>query len=160
MGKRGPKPTPTATLKLRGSWRGELNKSEPEPEKGIPECPPEVKGVAKECWEQVAPMLDNMGVLTVADNMALSLLCETYAHWRRSQDLLNKYGDVYPIRDDHGNVKYLQQTPYVAIARNFGKALKDMLTEFGLTPSSRSRIVTTGDSQAKSADARMAYLSG
>jgi len=160
MGKRGPKPTPTATLKLRGSWRGDINKNEPSPDKGMPDCPPEVQGVAKECWEQIAPMLNDMGVLTKADGMALSLLCETFAHWRRAQDLLTKHGDVYPIKDEAGKVKYLQQTPYVSITRNFGKALKEMLCEFGLTPSARSRIETTGDKQTVKADERISYLTG
>lgn len=160
MGKRGPRPTPTAQLKLRGSWRGGINKNEPEPERGTPEMPNGMKGVSKECWLQLSPILDDMGVLTIADSLALQLLCETFAHWKRAQDMLSKHGDVYPIKDDNGKVKYLQQSPYVAISRNFGKALKDLLCEFGLTPSARSRVETSGDRQTNKADARMKYLSG
>jgi P27 family predicted phage terminase small subunit len=160
MGKRGPKPTPTAMLKLRGSWRGDVNKDEPMPDIGVPECPKEIEGIAKDCWDELAPMLVGMNVLTVADGKAFELLCVTFSNWKRSEAMLQKHGDVYPIRDANNNVKYLQQSPYVAMARNFGKAFKEMLCEFGLTPSSRSRIVTGGDKQATKADERMKYLSG
>jgi len=119
-----------------------------------------LEGNAKACWEELSEMLLDMGVLTKSDGMALALMCETYSHWRRSQDLLAKYGDVYPIKDDNGKVKYLQQTPYVAIARNFAKQFKDMLCEFGLTPSSRSRIQTVADGKTAKADERMSYFGG
>ena len=160
MGKRGTKPTPTNVLKLRGSWRGEINKNEPHPEIGTPEMPDDLEGISKECWEKVVPILQEMNVLTVADGLALQLLCETFAHWRRAEELLVRHGDVYPILDNNGNVKYLQQSPYVSIARNNAKALKDMLCEFGLTPSSRSRIQTASDSRVETQDERMKYLQG
>jgi len=160
MGKRGPKPTPTAMLKLRGSWRGEINKNEPTPEVCIPDCPKELEGNAKDCWEELAPMLVDMSILTVADGKAFELLCVTFSNWKRSEEMLRKHGDVYPIRDANNEIKYLQQSPYVAMARNFGKAFKEMLCEFGLTPSARSRVSTSGDKQTKTADARMKYLSG
>ena len=160
MGKRGPKPTPTAMLKLRGSWRGDINKNEPEAEVGIPECPKHLDGYAKDCWDELAPMLVNMKILTVADGKAFELLCTTFSNWKRSEEMLNKHGDVYPIRDSNNQVKYLQQSPYVAMARNFGKAFKDMLCEFGLTPSARSRVIASADNQSNKADERMKYLSG
>ena len=160
MGKRGPKPTPTSLLKLRGSWRGDINKHEPMPDVGVPECPKELDGIAKGCWDELAPMLVGMKVLTIADGKAFELLCVTFSNWKRSEAMLQKHGDVYPIRDANNQVKYLQQSPYVAMARNFGKAFKEMLCEFGLTPSARSRVTMGNDNQTKQADARMKYLSG
>lgn len=160
MGKRGPKPTPTSLLKLRGSWRGDINKDEPVPDIGVPECPKELDGMAKDCWDELAPMLVGMKVLTIADGKAFELLCVTFSNWKRSEAMLQKHGDVYAIRDGNNQVKYLQQSPYVAMSRNFGKAFKDMLCEFGLTPSARSRVIISKDNQTKQADARMKYLSG
>ena len=160
MGRRGTKPTPTNVLKLRGSWRGEINKNEPQPEAVAPEMPIGLDGMAKDCWEQLVPILSDMRVLTVADGMALYLLAETFATWRRADEMIKKDGDVYPIKDNDGNVKYLQQSPYVSIARNSAKALKDLLCEFGLTPSARSRVQTTSDNQSKKQDERMKYLGG
>ena len=158
MGRRGTKPTPTNVLKLRGSWRGDINKNEPQPEAIPPPMPDALDGMAKDCWEQLVPLLADMKVLTVADGMALYLLSETYATWRRADDMLKKDGDVYPIKTEDGKIKYLQQSPYVAIARNSAKALKDLLCEFGLTPSARSRVQTTGDNQSTKQDERMKYF--
>ena len=117
-------------------------------------------GMAKQCWDELVPLLEGMNVLTVADQVALSLLCKTYANWRKAEEVLEKHGDVYPIRDNDGKVKYLQQSPYVSIARNNAQALKGMLEQFGLTPSARSRLRVEPDSTVAKADARMAYLTG
>ena len=160
MGRRGTKPTPTAILKLRGSWRADINKDEPMPESGIPECPEDLECMAKDCWDELAPLLDDMNVLTVADGKAFELLCITFSNWKRSEQMLKEHGEVYPIRDNNGQIKYLQQSPYVAMSRNFGKAFKEMLCEFGLTPSARSRVTVNSDKQSNQADARMKYLSG
>jgi P27 family predicted phage terminase small subunit len=160
MGRRGTKPTPTAMLKLRGSWRADLNKNEPQPDVGLPEMPDFLEGNALACWDELAPMLVGLNVLTVADKHALALLCETYSSWRRAIEMLKKHGDVYPILDDNGKIKYLQQTPYVSMSKAYAKQLKDMLCEFGLTPSSRSRIQTVQDSQTNAADDKMKYLQG
>jgi P27 family predicted phage terminase small subunit len=160
MGKRGTKPTPTALLKLRGSWRADINKAEPKPEVALPDPPKYIKGNSLACWDELAPMLVELKVLTLADKQALALLCETYANWRRSQDLLDEHGDVYVIKDSNGEVKYLQQTPYVSMVKSFGKQFKDLLAEFGLTPSARSRITMVEDSRTTAADDKMKYLQG
>jgi P27 family predicted phage terminase small subunit len=160
MGKRGTKPTPTAQLKLRGSWRGDINKDEPQMPIGEIDMPDFIEGNSKACWDELKPLLCDAKVLTMADKLALSLLCETYSNWRRAQDLLNKHGDVFEIKDDKGEVKYLQQTPYVAMVRNFGLQFKNMLCEFGLTPSARSRISTVQDSRTTEAEEKYNFLKG
>ena len=54
--------------------------------------------------------------------------------------MIQKHGEVYPIKTDGGEVKYLQQSPYVSIARSAGDQLARMFREFGMTPSARTRI--------------------
>ena len=160
MGARGKPPTPTSVLKLRGSWRAEINGDEPLPEKGEPKKPEWLTNVSDYCWSQLVPLLQDMDVLTVADGMALSLLCETFASWRKAEEMLQKSGEVYPILDGNGETKYLAQSPYVAIARNTAKQLQTLLREFGLTPSARSRIQVKSDTGAEKEDKRMKYLTG
>ena len=140
MGKRGPAPTPSAILKLRGSWRADANKAEPKPKAGRPKCPAWLDAYGKAAWKQLVPQLDEMGVLAKIDAQALTLLCQTWAKWRRAEEMIQKHGEVYPIKTDAGEVKYLQQSPYVAIARAAGEQLARMYREFGMTPSARSRI--------------------
>src|SRR3990167_11235512 len=84
VGKRGPAPTPTATLKQRGSWRANERKNEPQPERRIPDCPDWLAPEAAEVWNQMAVLLDAMGVLTVADGNALARYCVLWVRWKRA----------------------------------------------------------------------------
>tara|TARA_Y100000593_G_scaffold34340_1_gene67365 strand:+ start:1177 stop:1653 length:477 start_codon:yes stop_codon:yes gene_type:complete len=140
MGKRGPAPTPSAVLKLRGSWRADANKAEPKPKAGKPVCPKWLDKNAKAAWRQLVPQLADMGVLTKIDGQALALLCQTWGKWRKAEEMIAKHGEVYPIKNDAGEVKYLQQSPYVSIARSAADQLSRLFREFGMTPSARTRI--------------------
>lgn len=72
MGARGPRPTPTSVLRMRGSWSGNLNRNEPIPEAGTPDTPDWLDEVAQSVWEQIAPQLESMRVLTRIDANALA----------------------------------------------------------------------------------------
>ena len=140
MGKRGPAPTPTAILNLRGSWRANANKAEPMPKAGRPECPDWLDESAQAAWEQLAPQLEDMGVLTVIDGQALTLLCQTWAKWKEAELAIREHGAVSPIYNADGSLKYMQQSPHVSIARSAADQLAKMFREFGMTPSARTRI--------------------
>src|SRR5690606_24472827 len=107
MGRRGPPPTPTTILKLRGSWRGELNRDEPQPEAAVPEKPTWLDAYASDAWDSLVPMLERMRVLTEADGKALTLLCITWSRWRHCEEFVAEHGEVYPIKDREGKTKEL-----------------------------------------------------
>jgi len=52
MGKRGPKPTPTAKLKLAGSWRADRRGEEPRPTGDIGDAPGNLDDEAKRLWAE------------------------------------------------------------------------------------------------------------
>jgi len=89
-----------------------------------------------------------MEVLASVDRDALAAYCQTYARWRSAEEYLAKHGDVYPLRDERGKIRYMQQFPHVAIARNLLQTLRGYQQEFGLTPSSRSKVEVAEPSQA------------
>ena len=142
MGKRGPAPTPTAMLKLRGSWRADINENEPQPDAVAPEKPDELPAEAEAVWDRLISELELMHVLTRADGFALELLARTWGKWMEAERKIEEVGSVYPIKNPDGSIKYLQQTPWVAMSRNYGAELNRLLQQFGLTPSARSRITT------------------
>jgi P27 family predicted phage terminase small subunit len=119
------------------------------PALGSPDCPDWLDKYAQSAWDQIAPQLETLGVLTKIDGHALALLCQTWAKWQRAEEMIQKHGEVYPIKTDAGEVKYLQQSPYVAIARSSGEQLTRLFREFGLTPSSRTRIQVDMATDAK-----------
>ena len=140
MGRRGPAPKPTPILKLRGTFRKHRSRKEPKPDPSPPPCPTWLDDVAKEAWFQVVPQLLTMGVLTRIDENALVRYCRYWSRWREAEDWIAKHGSVYPIKDEQGRVKCLQQFPQVAVAHKLGALLTRLEAEFGMTPSSRSRI--------------------
>ena len=140
MGKRGPRPLPTAVLQARGSRRAKANKLEPEPPAGLPECPDWLSDDAKAVWSQITPILQKMGVLTIADGNALARYCTALAQWREAEMFLQKYGLTYPVKSGNGTVKCFFQWPQVAIVQKLSLVLTRLEQEFGLTPSARTRI--------------------
>jgi len=86
-----------------------------------------------------------MGLLTAADGHVLAGYCQTWIRWRQAEAFLDQHGLVYPIKDEGGKIRCMQQFPQVAIARNCLLTLKSYQQEFGLTPASRSRILVPRD---------------
>ena len=74
---RGPPPTPTASLRLRGSWRGKTRPDEPQPETGIPPVPKYLDADQKKLWRRLAKQLDAIGVMTKLDGEALGRYVRT-----------------------------------------------------------------------------------
>lgn len=141
MGRRGPAPKPTALKLLQGNpGKRPINKNEPQPKAGIPRCPSWLDDEAKACWKRIVPQLDGMGVLTLIDADALTNYCETWSRWKKAVLFIQKNGDVYVQKDESGMIKYIQQLPQVAIARNLLAVLNRYQQEFGLTPAARSRL--------------------
>lgn len=140
MGKRGPAPTPTAMLELRGSWRARRNPREPRPDPAAPPCPDWLDEQAREMWTRTAPLLSAAGILTMADANVLARYCRLWSRWRRAEDFIEQYGNTYPIKDDSGAVRYLAQFPEVGIAGKLAQQLTRLEQELGLTPSARSRV--------------------
>ena len=140
MGKRGPKPTPTATLKLRGTARADRARNEPTPPPAVPHCPAWLDDQAKHCWRQLVPQLVAMRVLTAVDRNALARYCVLWSRWKTAELFLQKNGSVYTLKDDKGAVRCVQQFPQVAIAHRLAMALSRLEAEVGMTPSARARI--------------------
>lgn len=81
MGARGPQPTPTATLKLRGSWRGEVRDGEPAAAVEAPEAPEWLSEEARGEWDRVVPELIGRGTLAKADRAMLALYCHAWGQF-------------------------------------------------------------------------------
>jgi len=112
----------------------------PEPNKDLPPK-------AKEYWRRLAKELWPIGLLTNADLSAFEQLCLAYSDWQHSLEQKRK---GYWVRDDskpHMMNAATQRVepakmvnPYIKIEREDQKRLARMEIEFGLTPSSRSRV--------------------
>ncbi len=139
MGARGPAPTPTAVLKLRGSWLAKDRTGEPEPSHDRPRCPAWLDSCAKNLWRRLIPQLEAMGVLGTCDRNAVARYCLTFSKWRRAETFLMKHGDTATVRGE------LKPYPQVKMAMALADQLLKLEREFGLTPSARARLAKPKD---------------
>jgi P27 family predicted phage terminase small subunit len=135
MGKRGPAPTPTELLKLRGSWRGNRNTSQPRPQLGRPRCPAWLDAAARSKWKRLAPELERLGLLTIIDGDILAMYCQAWAEFQQSTKTLQAEGRF--VRLASGKIL---THPAVAEQRSARQAVKSFAALFGLSPADRSRL--------------------
>jgi P27 family predicted phage terminase small subunit len=102
---------------------------------GAPECPDHLDAVAKKEWGRLSGILLAMKVLTEADYIALGNLCQAYSTLIDAQKHLNKGGILFKTPNG-----YIQQNPLLGIIRAQMNIVNGLVREFGLTPSSRTRI--------------------
>jgi P27 family predicted phage terminase small subunit len=101
----------------------------------VPVPPSHLDEQAKAEWARVAPILHGLGLLTKADTPALELYCTTYSRWLTAEIAMREHGMV--VKSPSG---YPIQNPYLSIATSALKQMKQLLAEFGMTPSSRTRV--------------------
>ncbi|WP_350342357.1 phage terminase small subunit P27 family [Proteinivorax tanatarense] len=136
MATRGRKPKPSALKKLEGNpGKRPVNNNEPKLSKKAPRCPSWLEPEAKKEWRRMAKTLEEIGVLTQVDAAAFAGYCQAYARWKEAEEFLSKHGTIFKTPSG-----YIQQVPQVSIAQTYLKVMKDFCSEFGLTPSARSRI--------------------
>lgn len=141
MGKRGPKPTPTAIKKARGNpGKRPLNALEPQPEGKLPACPAHLKGEARKAWLRFAKVLTDSGIATLADATALELLCASFALYLDALAKVQEFGPVWLEKGDSKIPKFAY-SPHWSVMNREWKKLVAMLREFGMTPSSRSGVM-------------------
>ena len=135
--------TPTALRVLRGNpHKRPLNKNEPQPPilAEVPEPPEFLSPYAREHWRERAPTLHAMGLLTEVDLPAFATLCSAYGHWRLSEEALNKAlceGDGLTATGSLGNPII---SPLWRASVEAARSLIRFSNEFGLTPSSRTKV--------------------
>ena len=142
---RGRKPKPSAIKQLEGNpGKRPLNDREPVPPDGVPDCPDFLNDEARAEWFRTAKVLQEMRLLSKADRAALAAYCTAYARWVEAEEQVRKYGTIVKSPEKGFPMK----SPYLTIADQSLETMRKFLIEFGLTPSSRSRIKVPDSAQA------------
>lgn len=137
----GRKPAPKALRILRGDRACRINAEEPEAPPANLEPPAWLgDGVARDKWAELVPLLVTMGVLTDADRDSLSRYCVCHEAWLKAVDACRRGLDILIHRDESGRIKNAQVGPHHTIMRRLGAELDRIACEFGMTPSSRTRL--------------------
>ena len=134
---RGRKPTPEHVKRMAGNpGKRKIRPDLPAPA-GVPPMPKRlmVEPIAVDKWQELVPILTELGTLTVADGEALATLCEVYAATQTCLLELRAGGPV--IRTNLGGVK---PNPAGPLYRGLVSLQASLMSEFGLTPTSRARL--------------------
>ncbi len=132
----GRKPKPTQMKVVQGTFRKDrANHAEPKPKKQLPPCPDFLEGRARKEYFRIGRKLERIGILTEIDDLALTGLCQSWAEYLEATEQVRKTGML--VKAPSG---YPILNPYVVLANQALKRVKAFLTEFGMTPSSRSRV--------------------
>ena len=139
--KRGRKPKPTVLRLITGNaGKRKLNEKEPKPHLNEPTCPKWISSKAKQVWDRTIPILRYMRVLTEADGHALTCYVVAVSRWQAAEEAINRHGVTQRIQRKGQRGYTIVQRPEVSISKFYGKMMRDYQGEFGLTPSSRTRI--------------------
>ncbi len=133
----GRRPTPKNLVLLRGNpGRRPVAKDIPDPPVvQVPEPPELLSMQAREHWPEFAELLSKMHVLSGADLPALCMLCESYSIYWEAMAGVRQYG-IMSITPNN----YVQRSEYLNTAFKALDECFKIMSEFGLTPSSRTKV--------------------
>jgi P27 family predicted phage terminase small subunit len=96
-----------------------------------------VDEIATAMWQELAGILSRMGVLTTGDGEALATLCEVHSAEQSCLLQLRAGGAVM-----HTGLGGVKPNPAGPLYRSLVAMKASLLSEFGLTPSSRTKLAT------------------
>lgn len=142
---RGRKPLPTSTKRLNGNpGKRRLPAEGEEPDYEVAEViePPEYLGVhgVRE-WKRIGPRLAAMQLLTEADLAVFEAYCLNYQLLVEARLDIQENGFMIP--GSKGDIR----NPALSAFSSATTAIRSLASEFGLTPSSRSRMLLPGDEE-------------
>lgn len=141
---RGRKPKPSAIKELEGNpGKRAINKKEPKAPSAIPPCPKHLQGEGRKEWRRITKELHALGVLTRIDRGALVALCQAWADYVQACGKVDEQEAV--VVSDKGG---MYQNPWVGIKNSAMDRYVRISSEFGMTPSSRSRVKVEGPTEA------------
>jgi P27 family predicted phage terminase small subunit len=101
---------------------------------------------ALQLWHQYGPILNKLGLCESLDAIGFSMLCEAIDFYLAASDKLSSENLVEYVGESQSPV----QNPLVAIVRQQSKAIRELLVEFGMTPTGRVRL--TGSTSVQPVD--------
>jgi len=138
MTKPGPKKKPTELEILQGKpGHRPINTKEPKPKpiEKIPEPPKWMSSEGKKLYKRITPILTKFRLLTEADLETLNMGCDSYGNYVEAQQKLSVEGRV--VLSSRGDMR---DHPLVKQSHNYFLQYKNFMSEFGLSPSSRTRL--------------------
>ena len=133
---KGRKPKPTALLKAQGTFDASRHKDRFEAE-GVPTTP-SIQS-AEETFGWLVNKLDDLGVVAEIDGMALQMLADAWEDYQVARNVIKEQGPTYSTTTAQGDLMFRPRPEVLMMNQSWAKVEK-MMTQFGLTASSRAKI--------------------
>ena len=155
MGARGPKPLPSNVRAFTGSSHRPLRAADladgVHPEVGLPSMPANFGREARKEWRRVTPLLLELNLLTRIDRAALELYCRTYGRLQQVEAAITKRqnlalaggGDPTDALVQATPTGFIRESALSRLAADLSQQVDRYLASFGMSPSSRSRVVAS-----------------
>jgi len=139
---RGRKPKPREVqvaegrhLKNPKRFENEIpDRSEHEPVK-----PDHITGFAAEEWERVEQLMRAANLWSASYQVTIEIYCETYSNYRLALERVNQTGQAI-VQSDKAGKPVVTRNPFSVELHKYKEEVLRLLTELGLTPSSRARV--------------------
>ena len=125
---------PTRLKLIHGSRDRHQNKHEPMPE-GNAVAPAWLRDEALIEWQRLAPELERIGILTMADEAEFAIYCQALAEFVEAEARLQKDGKTQTTKDG-----FERKSPWCSIRDESWKRLHQAASGFGLNPSARAKV--------------------
>lgn len=135
---KGRNPIPAKLKLLHGNPGKRDIPEEPQPPSGRPPMPDDLDEHAQIAWQQVATLLDEMGVLTVAEGPVLEMYARAASGYRQALDSVNRSGIVLIQPGKDGTE--VKRNPFSVELHKYREVMIKLLVEMGLTPVARARL--------------------
>jgi len=140
----GRKPKPTALKILEGEPnKDRINQNEPKPEPPSLQFPDWLNEDGRRIWNRYAPVLKRLGVFKQTDEFAFACLCQEAGRYINLQKKIEEKKNYITTNVRQGD----KSIPEINMANQCLKQIRGLMGEFGLTPSSRSRISVSDDEE-------------
>ncbi|MCF0074470.1 phage terminase small subunit P27 family [Dyadobacter sp. CY261] len=133
---------PTALKKLEGTFRKDravINEIMPANLEYIPSPPKFLDKDAKKEWKSVCQELIDLQMLHRVDLALLAAYCSEISNYINAVRKLRETGEVLTITRDDGSA-YSMPSPWNAIKNTYLKNAREIASQFGFTPSARTKI--------------------
>lgn len=138
---RGPKPKPSAVKNLTGNpGKRAVNKREPKPDKVV-KRPRAMERLPRRFWDEYAPELERLGILTGVDVPVMQSVAEDYGFMLEAAKQLHEDGLTVEGREG------LKKHPLWQVYRDSRDGLRKGAALFGMDPSARTRMQTPAEAE-------------
>jgi P27 family predicted phage terminase small subunit len=157
MGLRGPAPTPTKILEVRGSWRAKEREGEPRFPEARLSAPSWLGKEAKAEWKRVVNACAPLGILADVDRATLVAYCETWDEYcRLTRAIARRDRLARDVGQEEAPAESLELT--LSQRHRAATQLVRLAGQFGFSPAARARVKAPGAAEEGEGGAKSRYF--